>query len=207
MLGLIPAGPCGGCLMLGLANPRVCFESGVLWVAVHDPVVMTLSTSSLAAAMAVKWRFPRGRGPAQMFSRAGTFPARTFSDPRRKTSALENTRWKGRTSKNKGKRTRVGKRPRWKTPAQEPRPRWKTPAQEPHPRWKTPAQEPHPRGKTPAQDTTRARNTTLQQPRSRERSDAKPPSESCTEQPPETTWDVLTVAQARGGPRFQFFYY
>ena len=182
--------------MLGLANPRVGFESGVLWVAVHDPVVMTLSTSSLAAAMAVKWRFPRRRGPAQMFSRAGTCPARTFSDPRRKTSALENTRWKGRTSKNKGKRARVGKRPRWKTPAQEPRPRWKTPAQ-----------EPHPRGKTPAQDTTRARNTTLQQPRSRERSDAKPPSESCTEQPPETTEGVLTLAQARGEPRCQFFYY
>lgn len=66
-------------MMLGLANPRVGFESGVLWVAVHDPVVMALSTSFLAAAMAVKWRFPRGRGSAQMFARAGTFPARTFS--------------------------------------------------------------------------------------------------------------------------------
>ena len=79
----------------------------------------------------------------------------------------------GQTLKNKGKRTRGGKRPRWKTPAQGKHPRRKTPTRKLHPRRKTPARKPHPRRKTPAQDNTRARNTTLQQPRSRERSDAK----------------------------------
>ena len=98
MLGLIPAGPCGGGLMLGLANPRVGFESGVLWVAVHDPVVGMLLTAFLAAAMAVKWCFPRGCGSALVCSRAGMFPARPNvekqreTDPRGKTPALENAR-------------------------------------------------------------------------------------------------------------------
>ena len=83
MLGLIPAGPCGGGLMLGLANPRVGFESGVLWVGVHDPVVVTLLTSFLERAMAVKGFFPRGCGSARMFAHTATFPARTYPRARK----------------------------------------------------------------------------------------------------------------------------